>query len=63
MKLWFSGFSVLLAGVVASGAAAGSTNSARPDLTGRVLAADSSPLADATIFMDTAGPRVGRGTL
>jgi hypothetical protein len=61
MKLWL--LSVLAAAVVSGEAAAGSTNVSRPDLTGQVLTADASPLADATVFIDTAGPKVGRGTL
>lgn len=61
MKLWL--FSVLAGGVVFSKAAAGSTDVARPDLTGQVLTQGASPLAGATVFIDAAGPRVGRGTL
>jgi hypothetical protein len=61
MKLWF--FFVLAAGMVSGEAAAGSTYVPRPDLTGQVLTPDASPLVDATIFIDSAGPKVGRGTL
>ena len=61
MKFWL--FSLLAVGVVSAEAAAGSTNVARPDLTGQVLTQEASPLAGATVFIDSAGPKVGRGTL
>jgi hypothetical protein len=35
----------------------------RPDLTGTVLTDGGKPLPDATIFIYTAGPKVGVGTL
>ena len=61
MKFWL--FSLLAVGVVSGEAAADSTNVARPDLTGQVLTQETSPLAGATVFIDSAGPKVGRGTL
>ena len=35
----------------------------RPDLTGTVLTDTGKPLANATVFIYTAGPKVGIGTL
>ena len=35
----------------------------RPDLTGHVFTQGGSPLENATIFIYTAGPKEGRGTL
>jgi hypothetical protein len=35
----------------------------RPDLTGTVLTDTGKPLANATVFIYTAGPKVGVGTL
>jgi len=61
MKTWL--VCLLLTSAAASGAAFGSASSERPDLTGRVLAQDGSPLPDAAIFVYAAGPKVGRGTL
>src|ERR1051325_2695266 len=37
--------------------------SARPDLNGRVFAEQGSPLKGASVFIYTAGPKVGVGTL
>ena len=54
---------VLGAGVLARWAGVGSDNAARPDLTGAVLTEDGSPLKGATVFIYTAGTKVGRGTL
>jgi len=36
---------------------------ARPDLTGTILTDAGQPLASATVFIYTAGPKVGVGTL
>ncbi len=33
----------------------------RPDLTGRVVTEEGAPVADASVFIYTAGPRVGPG--
>jgi len=33
----------------------------RPDLTGKVVSEDGTPVSDASIFIYTAGPRVGPG--
>ena len=63
MKLYLLLFSALAAGVVSGAAASSSTNLSRPDLTGRILTPNASPLADASVFIDSAGPKVGRGTL
>lgn len=38
-------------------------DSPRPDLTGRVLSGEDSPLQGATVFIYTAGPREGVGIL
>jgi hypothetical protein len=35
----------------------------RPDLTGKILAEDGSPLTNATVFVYTAGPKVGTGSI
>jgi hypothetical protein len=61
MKTWFACFA--LAAMAAAEALAGSTNAPRPDLTGRILTQDGSPVPEAAIFVYSAGPKVGRGTL
>jgi hypothetical protein len=61
MKTWLA--ALLLTGAAAYGATLTSTNTPRPDLVGRILTPESSPLPDATIFIYAAGPKVGRGTL
>jgi hypothetical protein len=33
----------------------------KPDLTGRVVGGDGTPVSDASVFIYTAGPRVGPG--
>ena len=38
-------------------------HSARPDLNGRVFAEQGKPLEGASVFIYTAGPKVGVGTL
>lgn len=40
---------------------ASAAEAARPNLAGRVLHADRSPVAKATVFIYTAGPKVGPG--
>ena len=55
MKTWL--VCLLLSSAAASGAAVGSGSRERPDLTGRVLAQDGSPLPDAAIFVYRPAPR------
>jgi len=43
--------------------ATGTPNASRPDLTGVVKDEDGTPLADASVFIYTAGPKAGNGIL
>ena len=43
--------------------AAATPATARPDLTGRVISKEGQPVTDASIFIYTAGPRVGPGDI
>ena len=54
-------FSVLLSIVALS--AISSSAAQKPDLTGTILTDTGKPLANATVFIYTAGPKVGVGTL
>ena len=54
-------FSVLIPLVVLS--AFSGLGAQKPELTGTVLTDAGKPLANATVFMYTAGPKVGVGTL
>ncbi len=40
-----------------------SAESRHPDLTGKILTEENSPLKGATVFIYTAGPKVGLGTI
>ena len=44
-------------------AAAAPDTAAAPDLTGAVYAKDAQPIGNASIFIYTAGPRVGSGSI
>lgn len=47
--------------VVAMVAVISATAQDKPDLTGRVVSAEGMPISDASVFVYTAGPRVGPG--
>jgi len=44
-------------------AAQSGADAPHPDLNGHVFTPNGSPLKDATVFVYTAGPKVGKGTL
>ena len=54
--VWVVGFMAGIAAAIAQEKAV-----ERPDLAGRVVAEDGTPLSDASVFIYTAGPRVGPG--
>jgi hypothetical protein len=49
--------------VLCSPFASWSAESRHPDLTGQVLTDENTPLKGATVFIYTAGPKVGLGTI
>ena len=51
------------ASVLCSPFASWGAESDHPDLTGQVLTEENTPLAGATVFIYTAGPKVGLGTI
>ena len=53
-----SRIAVLVAGFLAAATAIAQE---KPDLTGRVISDDGTPISDASVFIYTAGPRVGPG--
>ena len=61
MKTAFS--SLFVAAAFSIPAAQSGADATRPDLNGHVFTQNGSPLKDATVFIYTAGPRVGKGTL
>jgi hypothetical protein len=52
-----------IASVFCSPFASRSAESHHPDLTGQVLTEANTPLTGATVFIYTAGPKVGLGTI
>ncbi|MFO1501922.1 MAG: carboxypeptidase-like regulatory domain-containing protein [Verrucomicrobiota bacterium] len=58
-----AGLALLLTSQAAMIVRAEPSSVTRPDLTGRVLAKDGAPLAEATVFVFSAGPKIGRGIL
>lgn len=59
MKSWFQTLLVAVAMISGGLRQTSAAPNARPDLTGRVLRADQSPVPNAMVFIYTAGPRTG----